>query len=75
MSIHINVFILEKLMFMRHFNLNRIFLIFLTRNMLKGVPKITVQEVVDFWKNFLVSISLKITQKTENDNVGRYRFG
>ena len=48
---------------------------FLSRNVLKGVPKNTVHEVIDFLKKFLASISTQITQKTENDTVGRYRFG
>ena len=45
---------------------------FFPRNRLKGVPKNTVHEVLDFLKKCLGSISPKITQKTENDTVGRY---
>ena len=37
--------------------------------------KNTVHEVLDFLKKFLGSISPKISQKTENATVGRYRFG
>ena len=48
---------------------------FFSRNILQGVPKNTVHEVLDFLKNCLGSISPEITQKTENDTVGRYRFG
>ena len=36
--------------------------------------KTTVHEVWNFEKNFLRSISPKITEKTENDTLGRYRF-
>ena len=31
--------------------------------------------IFDFLKNFVGSISPKITQKTKNDTFGRYRFG
>ena len=34
-----------------------------------------VHELLDFSKKSFRSISPKITQKTENDTVGRYRFG
>ena len=34
--------------------------------------KNTVHEVLDFLTNFLVSMSPKMTQRTENDTVGRY---
>ena len=47
---------------------------FFPRNM-SGVPKNTVHKVLDFLKNYLRSISPKITQTIENDTVARYRFG
>ena len=43
--------------------------------MLQGILKNTVHKVLDFLKNFLESISPKITQKTENNTVGRHGFG
>ena len=40
--------------------------------MLNASQKNTVHEVLDFLKNFVGSILAKLTQKTENDTVGRY---
>ena len=37
--------------------------------------KNTVNEILDILKKILLSISPKITQKTENDTFGHYRFG
>ena len=42
--------------------------------MLKCVPKNTVHEVLDLKKKILGSIPPKITQKTDNETIGRYRF-
>ena len=41
----------------------------------RATHKNTVYEVLDLLKKCLASISPKITKKTENDTVGRYRFG
>ena len=47
---------------------------FFPRYMLKGFPKKYRTRNFRFFYLFLMSISPKITQKTENDTVGRYRF-
>ena len=41
----------------------------------RASPKNTVYEVLNFLKNFMGSLSPKITQKTKNDTVRRSRFG
>ena len=41
----------------------------------RASQKNTVNEVLEFFKKFVVLISLKITQKTKNETVGLYRFG
>ena len=47
---------------------------FFLHNTLWSFLKNTVHEVLDYEENLLGSISPKITQKIENDTVGRYRF-
>ena len=66
-------------MYMRHFSPSRPscdlhYLWFFSRNMSKGVPKKYRTQNYRFSKKFFRSISPKVTQKTENDTVGRYRF-
>ena len=48
---------------------------FFPRNMLKSVRKNDGHEIFELLKNCLGSISPKISQETENDTVGHYRFG
>ena len=62
---------------MSYFSPNRVTLItldFFPRNMLKGVPKKTMHEVLNFFTIFMGSISPKVIQKTENETSGRYRL-
>ena len=64
-------------MCVRHSRLNRlscVFSIFFHVTCWRASQKKSIREVFDFLKKLLGSISPKITQKTENDTVGRYRF-
>ena len=68
-------------MYMRHFSPNRpsrdphhYICFFLYLICCKAPQKNILHEVLDLRKKFLGSISPKITQKAENDTVGRHRF-
>ena len=63
--------------YMRHSSPNRrhYFLFFFHVIWYRASRKNTVYEVFDFLKFFLDLMSPKMTQKTENDTVGRHRFG